>query len=75
MDHFFRSDIHASSGNRLGNIIDMQSLISRVAADAVSQMEQIAYLFSHASYMLRMKMSSFACGAGGDGKIALGRRG
>ncbi len=60
MDHFFRSDIQASSGNRLENIVDVQSLISRAAADTVNQMEQIAYLFSHASYMLRMKMSSFA---------------
>ena len=60
IDHFFRNDNQASPVNRLGNIIDVQSLISRAAADAVRQMEQIAYLFSHASYMLRMKMSSFA---------------
>lgn len=58
--HFFRSDAQTSPGNRLGNIIDVQSLISRAAADVVSQMERIAYLFSHASYILRMKMSSFA---------------
>lgn len=57
---FSRSDTQASPADRLGNIIDVQSLIRRAAADAVNQMEQIAYLFSHASYMLRMKMSSFA---------------
>ena len=46
--------------NRLGSIIDVQGLIKRAADDAVRQIEQIAFLFNHASYMLRLKMAVFA---------------
>lgn len=46
--------------NRLGNIVDVQDLIRRAANDAVTQIEQIAFLFNHASYMLRLKMSVLA---------------
>ncbi len=48
------------SSSTIENIIDVQGLISRAAADAVNQMEQIAFLFFHASYMLRLKMPALA---------------
>ena len=58
--HSFQSNALSSPANRLGNIIDVHGLISRAAVDAVSQMEQIAFLFSHASYMLRLKMTALS---------------
>ncbi len=56
----FRSGVPAVPVNRLGNMVDMNGLITRAAADAVSQMDQIAFLFSHASYMLRVQLPIFA---------------
>lgn len=47
----------------LGSIIDVQGMISRAASDAVRQTEQIAFLFNHASYMLRVLMPSLAANA------------
>lgn len=44
----------------LGNMVDVQGLISRAAGDAVSQMEQVAFLLNHASYLLRLKISEMA---------------
>ncbi len=58
--HSLQSDALLSPTNRLGNIIDVQDLISRAAVDAVNQMEQIAFLFSHASYMMRLKMTALS---------------
>jgi hypothetical protein len=42
----------------LESIIDVLGLINRAASDAVRQMEQVAFLFNHASYMLRVLMPS-----------------
>ena len=56
----FKNVVFSYPVHHLANIIDVQSLITRAAADAVNQMEQIAFLFNHASYMLRLKMSAFA---------------
>jgi hypothetical protein len=36
---------------RVENMIDVQSVINRVAADVVNQMEHIAHLFNHACFM------------------------
>jgi hypothetical protein len=45
---------------RLENMVDINGVITRAAADAVRQMEQIAYLFVTACYMLRMILPRFA---------------
>ena len=45
---------------RIGNIVDVLGLIKRATDDAVRQMEQIAFLFNHALYMLRLKMPVLA---------------
>jgi hypothetical protein len=58
--HSSQSDALPSPASRMGNIIDVHGLINRAAVDAVSQMEQIAFLFSHASYMLRLKMTALS---------------
>lgn len=44
----------------LDEIIDVRDLLDRAAADAVRQMEQIAFLFIHAGYILRLMMADFA---------------
>jgi hypothetical protein len=44
----------------LESIIDVHNLLSRAAADAVRQVEQIAFLFNHASYILRLMMPDLA---------------
>lgn len=54
------SGVLSNTASRLGNIVDVHGLIRRAASDAVSQMEQVAFLFNHASYMLRLKMPAFA---------------
>lgn len=46
--------------NRLGSIVDVQDFIKRAANDALRQIEQIAFLLNHASYMLRLKMPVLA---------------
>jgi len=45
---------------RLENMVDVQGVIDKAAADVVKQMEQIAYLFMTSSYMLRMILPRFA---------------
>lgn len=45
---------------RLENIMDIQGVIVKAAADVVKQLEQIASLFNRASYMLRVVLSSLA---------------
>ncbi len=47
----------------LESIIDVHGLINRAASDALRQMEQIAFLFNHASYMLRVLTPSLAANA------------
>ena len=47
----------------LENIMDVHGLISRAAADALRQMEQIAFLFNHAAFMLRVMMPALAANA------------
>ncbi len=42
------------------SVIDVRGLISRAAADVVGQMEQIAFLMSHAAFMLRLMMPDLA---------------
>lgn len=53
----------APSAPALESIIDMHGLVSRAAGDAVRLMEQVAYLFNHASYLLRVMMPSLAANA------------
>lgn len=50
----------ARAAVQLDSIVDVRSLLSRAAADAVRQMEQIAFLFIHACYILRLMMPGFA---------------
>lgn len=45
---------------QLGSIIDVHNLLNRAAADAVRLMEQVAFLFNHACYILRLMMADFA---------------
>jgi len=45
---------------RMENIVDVRGLISRAATDAVRQMEQISFLFCHASFILRVMMPALA---------------
>ena len=45
---------------RLENMLDVQGVINRAAADVINQMEQIAYLFNHVCYMLRIMMPGLA---------------
>jgi len=45
---------------RLESMIDIQGVIHRAAADVVKQMEQMAFLFITASYMLRMILPGMA---------------
>jgi len=45
---------------RLENMIDVQGVINRAAADVVRQMEQIAFLFNLACYMLRVMLPLMA---------------
>jgi len=44
----------------LESIIDVHGLISRASADAVAQMEQAAFLFNHALFMLRVMLPDLA---------------
>jgi len=44
----------------LDNMIDVQGVLNRAASDAHRQIEQIAFLFSHTSYMLRLMMPDLA---------------
>ncbi|MHB8791171.1 MAG: hypothetical protein ACYDBT_14985 [Desulfobulbaceae bacterium] len=53
----------APSAPTLESIIDVHGLVSRAAGDAVRLMEQVAYLFNHASYLLRVMMPSLAANA------------
>ncbi len=45
---------------RLESMIDVRGLISRAAADVVGQMEQIAFLLTHAAFILRLMMPDLA---------------
>ncbi len=45
---------------RVDTMIDVQGVINRAASDVVSQMEQIAHLFNHACFMLRIMMPDLA---------------
>ncbi|MHB8809039.1 MAG: hypothetical protein ACYC9M_03370 [Desulfobulbaceae bacterium] len=47
----------------LESIMDVHGLISRAASDAVRQMEQIAFLFNHACFILRVMMPALAANA------------
>ncbi len=49
-----------SSVPKLESMIDVQGMIKRAAADVVRQMEQVAFLFNHACYMLRVMMPQMA---------------
>ncbi|MGW8160914.1 MAG: hypothetical protein ACWGN1_01570, partial [Desulfobulbales bacterium] len=46
--------------SQLESFVDVLGLISRAADDAVQQMEQIAFLFNHTCFILRLMMSKFA---------------
>ncbi len=45
---------------RLSNMVDAETLIRRIAADVVVQMEQIGFLLGQANFILRMMMPDLA---------------
>lgn len=49
-----------SEAPRLENMIDVQKVIDRAAADVIKQMEQIAFLFNLNCYMLRLLLPALA---------------
>lgn len=53
----------ASSAPMLESIMNVQGLIGRAAGDALQQMEQVAFLFNHACYLLRLMMPTLAANA------------
>lgn len=59
-DRSLRGFAMRSSADRLENIVDVRGLLRRAAADVIGQMEQIAFLFNHSSYILRLLMPVFA---------------
>lgn len=59
-DRSLRTVEPGSAADRLENIIDIRGLLRRAAGDVVAQMEQIAHLFNHSSYILRLLMPVFA---------------
>ncbi|HEB70083.1 MAG TPA: hypothetical protein ENI88_10765 [Desulfobulbus sp.] len=50
----------AGSFPRLSNMVDAETLIRRIAADVVDQMEQIGFLLGQANFILRMMMPDLA---------------
>ncbi len=50
----------AGSFPRLSNMVDAETLIRRIAADVVGQMEQIGFLLGQANFILRMMMPDLA---------------
>ena len=64
-----REDSPASAGQalrtsgafpQLSNMVDVESLIRRIAADVVNQMEQVGFLLGQANFILRMMMPDLA---------------
>jgi len=45
---------------RLSSMVDVESLVRRIASDVISQMEQMGFLLGQANFMLRMMMPELA---------------